>query len=55
MSSIRIVQADIISDTSLSVHLSDGSTLEVTLPELLSFCYPIEPDEPTESNSEKWN
>jgi hypothetical protein len=50
-----IVQVEKLAETSLSVYLSDGSTVEVTLDDLLWIRSQSEHDAQAELNSSKWD
>jgi hypothetical protein len=50
-----IVQVDKLAETSLSVYLSDGSTVEVTLDDLIWIRSQNEEDTKAELNSSKWD
>lgn len=50
-----IVQVEKLAETSLSVYLSDGSTVEVTLDDLLWIRSQEEDHAEAESNSSKWD
>ena len=50
-----IVQADKLTETSLTVYLSDGSTAEISLDELLWLRSQNENDAQAELDPAKWN
>ena len=50
-----IVQVDKLTEMSLSVYLSDGSTVEVTLDDLLWIRFQSEDDPQAELNPSKWD
>ncbi|MBB5060725.1 hypothetical protein HDF16_005461 [Granulicella aggregans] len=52
---LRIVQVDKLAEASLSVYLSDGSTVEVTLDDLLWIRSQSQDDAQAELNSSKWD
>ncbi len=50
-----IVQVEKLAETSLTVYLSDGSTVDVTLDDLLWIQSQSEDDTQAELNSSKWD
>jgi hypothetical protein len=52
---LRIVQVEKLAETSLSVYLSDGSTVEVTLDDLIWIRSQNEEDADAKLDLSKWN